>query len=66
MNAVAPGAILPPPGEGDDYIRDKAGPIPLQHRSTPEEIAEAVRILLSSESITGQTLFIDGGQHLLG
>ncbi len=66
VNAVAPGAILPPPGEGDDYIRDKAGPIPLQHRATPEEIAEAVRMLLSADSITGQTLFIDGGQHLLG
>ena len=39
---------------------------PLQRSSTPDDIAAAVRFLLQSPAITGHTLLVDGGQHLLG
>jgi len=39
---------------------------PLKRSSTPEDIARAVRFALESPAITGTTLLIDGGQHLLG
>ncbi len=65
VNAVAPGPVLPPPGKGMEYIRDMAGPIPLGRKVEPEEIAEAVLFLLRSDSVTGQTVFVDGGQNLL-
>jgi NAD(P)-dependent dehydrogenase (short-subunit alcohol dehydrogenase family) len=39
---------------------------PLQRSSTPEDIARAVQFVLVSPAITGTTLLIDGGQHLLG
>ena len=39
---------------------------PLQRSSTPDDIARAVRFLLESPAITGHTLLVDGGQHLLG
>ncbi len=64
VNAVAPGAILPPPGKRASYIKDHAGPIPLERRGTPEEVAEAVLFLLSQPSLTGQILYVDGGQSL--
>lgn len=38
---------------------------PLQRSSTPEDIARAVRFLIESPAITGTTLLVDGGQHLL-
>ena len=66
VNAVAPGAILPPPGKGKDYLRDKAGPVPLRRQVTPDEVARAVVFLLEQGSVTGQILFVDGGQNLLG
>ena len=66
VNAVAPGAILPPPGEGDDVVRDLAGEAPLEHQCVPLDIARAVVFLLQADGITGQTLFVDSGQHLLG
>lgn len=66
VNAVAPGAVLPPPGKGMNYLRDKAGPVPLKRQVTPEEIAEAVIFLLRSDAVTGQIVFVDGGQNLLG
>ena len=65
VNGVAPGAILPPPGKGTDYLFDHAGPVPLQKQVTPAEVAAAVLALLQNDAITGQVLFADGGQHLL-
>jgi NAD(P)-dependent dehydrogenase (short-subunit alcohol dehydrogenase family) len=66
VNGVAPGPILPPPGHGEDYMKDHAGRIPLDARPTPEDIADAVLYLLKSRGVTGQVLYVDGGQHLLG
>jgi pteridine reductase len=66
VNAVAPGAILPPPGEGDDVVRELAGEAPLAHQCLPPDVARAVAFLLQADGITGQTLFVDSGQHLLG
>ncbi len=66
VNAVAPGAVLPPPGEGERYLRDRAGRIPLGGPIPPDAVAEAVLFLLRARHITGQVLLVDGGQHLLG
>jgi NAD(P)-dependent dehydrogenase (short-subunit alcohol dehydrogenase family) len=66
VNAVAPGAVLPPPGKGRQYLHDHAGRIPLNHRVSPQDVAAGVVALLRLDGITGQTLFVDGGQHLLG
>ncbi len=65
VNGVAPGAVLPPPGRGADYLHDQAGPSPLQKLITPQAVAEAVLALLRHDALTGQILFVDGGQHLL-
>lgn len=64
VNGVAPGAVLPPPGKGIKYLHDHAGPVPLKRQATPREVAAAVVFLLQSDSITGQILYVDGGQNL--
>ncbi len=66
VNGVAPGAVLPPPGRGIAHLHDSAGPVPLKRQVTPRDVAEAVVALVRAEAITGQILFVDGGQHLLG
>lgn len=38
---------------------------PLGRSSTPEDVASAVRFALENASITGTTLLVDGGQHLM-
>lgn len=38
---------------------------PLGRSSTPEDVAAAVLFALSNRSITGTTLLVDGGQHLM-
>jgi len=38
--------------------------MPLERNSAPEDIADAVAYLLAAPSVTGQTLFVDGGANL--
>jgi NAD(P)-dependent dehydrogenase (short-subunit alcohol dehydrogenase family) len=66
VNAVAPGPVLPPPDSATADVREMAGVIPLDVLPTPDEIAAAAVYLLKAESVTGQIIYVDGGQHLLG
>jgi hypothetical protein len=66
VNAVAPGLILPPAGQTMAYLKKLRHTNPLQAYGNPQDVAAAVIFLLRSEYVTGQTVFIDGGRHLLG
>ena len=64
--AVSPGVTLVS-GPMDEAEFEAAHRLtPLQRSSTPADIAQAVRFLLDAPAITGHTLLVDGGQHLLG
>jgi FolB domain-containing protein len=65
VNAIAPGvsATSGSMTEGDFLKAQKIAA--LGASSTPEDIASAVYLLDNSPAITGQTLVVDGGQHLL-
>lgn len=62
VNAVAPGAVLAP--GPDSTVHEPAGAAPLGRMPTPEAVAEAVVWLAANPFVTGQTLFVDSGQHL--
>jgi len=64
VNAIAPGPALPP--ESPDMAGERAGFAPLPTRCSPEDIGTAALYLASSRCITGQILFVDSGQHLIG
>ena len=64
VNAVAPGLILPPPGQDEAYLAQLARRLPLERHGGPQDVARAVVFLLESDFITGQVIFVDGGQHL--
>jgi len=64
VNAVAPGLILPPPGQPLEYIEKRTGTVPLKRHGMPEQIARAVVFLAQSEFMTGEVIFVDGGRHL--
>jgi len=66
VHGIAPGPILPPPGEGEAYLKEKGGLRLLDDKLDPSAIAGAVMALLSLRGATGQILYIDAGQHLLG
>jgi pteridine reductase len=64
VNAVAPGLVLPPPGESHDYIERLRDTVPLRKHGEPEDVAEAVVYLAKSEFLTGELIYVDGGRHL--
>lgn len=66
VNGVAPGPVLPPPENPSENIRELAGHLPLEDLPTVEQIAESVLFLLQADAVTGQVVYVDGGQHLLG
>jgi NAD(P)-dependent dehydrogenase (short-subunit alcohol dehydrogenase family) len=66
VNAIAPGPALPPPQEVGNSSWEPAGHILLGRLPNPNDIAEAALYLMRSEVITGQVLFVDSGQNLLG
>lgn len=68
VNAVAPGHIIWSEHEtlSDAQMRAESERIPMQRLGSPEDVAHAVRFLLSDEAayITGVTLPVDGGLRL--
>ncbi|MDX9754418.1 MAG: SDR family oxidoreductase [bacterium] len=64
VNGIAPGLILPPPGEDEAYLQDRCHSVPLKRIGSPEGILCALRYLLENEFTTGDCLYIDGGEHL--
>lgn len=65
VNAVAPGLILPPPGEPMSYLEEHKDENLLCRHGTPEDIARAVMFLVENDFITGQVIYVDGGRNLL-
>ncbi|MCK7503899.1 MAG: SDR family oxidoreductase [Desulfobacterales bacterium] len=49
----------------DDKFQALHRQSPLGRSSTPEDVAATVAFALQNRSITGTTLLVDGGQHLM-
>jgi NAD(P)-dependent dehydrogenase (short-subunit alcohol dehydrogenase family) len=62
---IAPGITLPSGGQSEEEFEKAHRMTPLGRSSRPEDIVEAVLYLLKAKAITGSTLIVDGGQHLV-
>lgn len=62
---VAPGLTLTSDWLSEEKFAQLHGLSPLGRSSTPEDVAAAVKFALENRSITGTTLLVDGGQHLM-
>lgn len=62
---LAPGISLPSGDQTYDGFVKAHQMTPLGKSSTPADIAKAAVFLAESSAITGTTLYVDGGQHLL-
>lgn len=66
VNGIAPGPVLPPPDADAAYLEARGAETPLQAYGSPEHVAEAAVFLARSTYVTGQVIYIDGGNHLKG
>ena len=62
---LAPGITLTSGDQTESGFTKAHQMTPLGKSSTPSDIAKAAVFLASSNAITGTTLYVDGGQHLL-
>ncbi|WP_422844173.1 SDR family oxidoreductase [Acidovorax sp. M2(2025)] len=62
---VAPGLTLTSEWLSEEKFAQLHSLSPLGRSSTPEDVAATVRFALENRSLTGTTLLVDGGQHLM-
>ncbi len=65
VNAIAPGAILPPANMDRDYFTTIKRRVPLKKTGDINSILKAYTFLVENTAVTGQVLSIDNGLHLL-
>jgi len=67
VNAVSPGIIRTPfqdyltPEQVENNIQNR---IPLHREGKPEDVAEAIAMLVTDDFVTGETLAVDGGMAM--
>jgi 3-oxoacyl-[acyl-carrier protein] reductase len=67
VNCIAPGIIRTRFHENmtsEAKAHNLAVRIPLHREGTPEQVAEAVRVLIANDFITGELLVVDGGSSM--
>jgi NAD(P)-dependent dehydrogenase (short-subunit alcohol dehydrogenase family) len=64
VNGVAPGPTLPSPMQSEADFARQCSALPLQRGPNPDDVADAVLYLARARAVTGETIAVDGGQHL--
>lgn len=64
VNAIAPGPVLKNSRQSDHDWRQQNEATVLGRGGTLDDLCAALRFLVETLSVTGQTITIDGGQHL--
>lgn len=62
---LAPGITLVSGDQSEENFKKAHQQTPLGHSSSPEDISQAALYLAQAKSVTGTTLYVDGGQHLV-
>lgn len=65
VNGICPGPMLPPPGKDMKYLRRISKDTPLGKPGHPDFVLTGLKYIIENAYVTGECLFIDGGQHLV-
>ena len=65
VNAIAPALMLPSGEQGDANFKAVHALTPLNRGVEVDDVIAAVRYLIDSTAMTGQTLILDGGQRFM-
>ncbi len=63
VNAIAPGPVLPPPDYAPEQNERIAQGTLLQRWGSPDDVVRALRYLIDADYVTGDVLFVDGGER---
>jgi 3-oxoacyl-[acyl-carrier protein] reductase len=65
VNSIAPGPILAPPDLTAAELAEVMDATPLARWGGAEEIAKAALFLIETDFVTGESIRVDGGRHLV-
>ncbi len=65
VNAIGPGPTLPSTRQSAAQFAQQVASVPLQCGPSLDEVGQTARFILSTPSLTGQMIVLDGGQHLV-
>ncbi|MEJ5312309.1 MAG: SDR family oxidoreductase [Anaerolineae bacterium] len=63
VNAIAPGPVLPPPDYTSEQNDRIAAKTLLQRWGSPDDVVKALLYLIDADYVTGDVLFVDGGER---
>ena len=66
VNGVIPGLILPPPNINETRWENMIKNIPLKRSGDPNFVSDTIIFLLKNDFLTGNLIYVDGGEHLVG
>ena len=64
VNGIAPGPILAPEDKGIDYLEIAGSKTPLKKPGSLFNITETIKYIVNNDYITGQIIYLDGGENL--
>lgn len=64
VNGVCPGMILAPAGGVADELERRSAALPLQRTGNTANLIAALLFLLDNPFVTGECIYVDGGEHL--
>lgn len=65
VNAIAPGATLPPEDKSESYLKALAEKTPMKTPTGLDPVLKCVDFIVISNHLTGQLLYADGGENLI-
>lgn len=64
VNAIGPGPTMQGGRQSAEHFAAQRAATPLERGSDTDDMAHALRYLLTAPAVTGQLICVDGGQHL--
>ncbi|MGC1506872.1 SDR family NAD(P)-dependent oxidoreductase [Ketobacter sp. MCCC 1A13808] len=64
VNGIAPGVTLPGETRGNAYVDWRIAGIPLGKKGSDEQLTNSLSYLLQNDFLTGQILYVDGGESV--
>jgi pteridine reductase len=64
VNGICPGIILPSSQTSDEVLNHLIQKLPLERKGNPGHIIQAVNYLIDNDFVTGDCLFVDGGESI--
>jgi NAD(P)-dependent dehydrogenase (short-subunit alcohol dehydrogenase family) len=64
VNGIGPGPTVKSDRQTEEHFARQWDAVPLRRATTPQEICDTIRFILSAKAMTGQMIALDGGEHL--